>query len=213
MQQFVEQFAALMTEAAPGTMLYAGLRDSYDQATARFATVAGVRVAGRSKTPGRSAEDAEFAPAVFAADAATYLANDTLRDEVFGPATLVVTGSRAELEQIATTLDGHLTATLQGTPADLEEHRGLVAILERKVGRLIFNGYPTGVEVSAAMQHGGPYPATTDARTTSVGTAAIERFVRPLCYQDFPKEALPEELRDGNPRGIWRLVDGELTRA
>ena len=113
---------------------------------------------------------------------------------------------------IAHGLEGHLTATIHGTPADLREFADLVDVLQKKVGRLIFNGFPTGVEVCPSMQHGGPYPATTDARTTSVGTAAIERFVRPIAYQGFPQEALPPELRDDNPRNVWRLVDGQRTR-
>ena len=113
---------------------------------------------------------------------------------------------------MARSLHGQLTATIHGTPQDLEEYRDLVAILETKVGRLIFNGFPTGIEPCNAVHHGGPYPATTDARTTSIGTAAVERFVRPVCYQDFPQSALPPELQDGNPRKIWRLVDGQMTR-
>src|SRR5205814_2158008 len=137
------------------------------------------------------------------------LAAHSLRDELFGPATIVVTGkSRSQLEAIAQTMDGQLTATIHAAPGELEEYRTLVEILRRKVGRLVFNGYPTGVEVCAAMHHGGPYPATTDSRSTSVGTAAIERFARPICYQDFPQESLPEELRDENPRQICRMVDG-----
>jgi 2,5-dioxopentanoate dehydrogenase len=87
-----------------------------------------------------------------------------------------------------------------------------MSILADKAGRLIFNGFPTGVEVCASMQHGGPYPATTDSRTTSVGTAAILRFARPVAYQNFPQSALPSELQDANPRKIWRLVDGEMSR-
>jgi NADP-dependent aldehyde dehydrogenase len=105
-----------------------------------------------------------------------------------------------------------LTATIHGTPADLAEYASLVSILETKAGRLVVNGFPTGVEVCASMQHGGPYPATTDSRTTSVGTAAIFRFARPVAYQNFPQSALPLELQDANPRGIWRLVDNGLTR-
>lgn len=209
--QFIEHLAGQMTESIPGTMLYAGLRDSYDAGVQRFGALAGVRVAGRSRTAA-DAIKTQAVPTLFATDAQTYLASHALREELFGPASLVVTGGPDALQQIAATLDGHLTATIHGTAKDLEEHRDLVAILERKVGRLIFNGYPTGVEVAPAMQHGGPYPATTDARTTSVGTAAIERFVRPICYQDFPQPALPEELRDGNPRNIRRLVDGAWTR-
>ena len=114
--------------------------------------------------------------------------------------------------QFARSLRGHLTATVHGAGRDLADFAELVAILRRKVGRLVFNGFPTGVEVCHAMHHGGPYPATTDSRETSVGTAAIHRFARPVCYQDFPQAALPEELQDANPRGIWRLVDGEPTR-
>jgi NADP-dependent aldehyde dehydrogenase len=131
---------------------------------------------------------------------------------VFGPSTLVVAceGSE-ELRRVAGRLAGALTATIHGTPEDLREYAWLVKELEQKAGRLVFNGFPTGVEVCAAMQHGGPYPATTDARSTSVGTAAIKRFARPVCYQNFPQEALPVELRDDNPRGLWRLVDNRWT--
>ena len=114
--------------------------------------------------------------------------------------------------EIAQALPGTLTATIHGTPEDLEQHRELIAVLATKAGRLIFNGFPTGVEVSPAMHHGGPYPATADAKFTSVGTAAILRFLRPVCYQNFPLEALPQELRDANPRGIWRMINGQLTQ-
>ncbi len=105
-----------------------------------------------------------------------------------------------------------MTATIHGTPADFAAHAALLSILEGRAGRLIVNGFPTGVEVCSSMQHGGPYPATTDARSTSVGTAAIERFARTVAYQNFPASALPPELQDANPGKIWRSVDGELTR-
>ena len=138
----------------------------------------------------------------------------SLDEEVFGPTTLLVQhSSREEVLDIARALEGHLTATIHGTAADLREFADLVAILEDKVGRLIFNGFPTGVEVSHAMVHGGPYPSTSDGRSTSVGSQAILRFARPVCYQDFPDNSLPEELKDANPLGIWRMVDGEMTRA
>ena len=114
--------------------------------------------------------------------------------------------------EIARGLEGHLTATIHGTEQDLMEFKELVAILEGKVGRLIFNSFPTGVEVCHAMVHGGPFPATSDSRWTSVGSQAIYRFCRPVCYQGFPDAALPEELRDENPLGIWRMLDGEMTR-
>jgi len=126
---------------------------------------------------------------------------------------MVVTArDKAEFLQTAQSLHGHLTATVHGTEEDLKEYYDLVHILERKVGRLIFNGYPTGVEVTHAMVHGGPYPATTDSRTTSVGTMAILRFTRPICYQNPPHALLPDELKDENPLGIWRLVNGERQR-
>ena len=149
----------------------------------------------------------------FVTDARTFLGHDELRQEVFGPSTVLVRcESREQLEAVARAMEGQLTATLHGTPADLADHARLVSILERKAGRLVVNGFPTGVEVCSAMQHGGPYPATTDARSTSVGTAAIDRFARPVAYQNFPPSALPPELQDANPRRVWRSVDGEMTR-
>lgn len=139
--------------------------------------------------------------------------DELLQEEVFGPATVVV--EAADEEQLARALDhlhGQLTATLIGEADDLAAFAGLVPLLERKAGRLLFNGYPTGVEVCDAMVHGGPYPATSDARGTSVGTLAIERFLRPLCYQDYPDSLLPDALKNANPLGLLRLVDGRSTR-
>ena len=118
----------------------------------------------------------------------------------------------ADLLQVAESLNGQLTATIQGTEADLAGAQELLYILERKAGRLIINGFPTGVEVSTAMQHGGPYPATTDSRFTSVGTASILRWVRPVCYQNVPAAALPPELRNENPLGLMRQINGKLGR-
>jgi alpha-ketoglutaric semialdehyde dehydrogenase len=150
--------------------------------------------------------------ALFETDAASFLKSD-LDGEIFGPTTLLVRHSgRDEAISIARSLEGHLTATIHGTEQDLRDFADLIAILENKVGRLVFNGFPTGVEVTHAMVHGGPYPATSDGRSTSVGTQAIFRFARPVCYQAFPDSALPEELKDANPLGIWRMLDGEMTR-
>jgi alpha-ketoglutaric semialdehyde dehydrogenase len=139
--------------------------------------------------------------------------HDSLATEIFGPSSVAVrASSRDELIRLAQGLDGTLTASIFGTPADLVEYRDLIAVLETKAGRLLFNNFPTGVEVSYAMNHGGPYPATADPKFTSVGTAAILRFLRPVCYQSFPENLLPEELHNANPRGIWRLIDGNLTK-
>lgn len=147
--------------------------------------------------------------ALFATDAATFLANPSLMAEVFGPTTLlVVCVDRAELTEVAQVLEGQLTTSIHGTAADLAACTELLAILETKAGRLVFDGFPTGVEVCHAMVHGGPYPATSDGRSTSVGTRAIQRFTRPLCFQDCPDAVLPDALKRNNPLGICRLADG-----
>jgi len=136
-----------------------------------------------------------------------------LAAEIFGPTTLVIRyKDKEELLALARGLEGQLTATLHASESDLASNTDLIDLLERKAGRLVVNGFPTGVEVCHAMVHGGPYPATSDSRATSVGTYSIYRFVRPVCYQDFPQAALPEELKDANPLGIMRLVDGQFTR-
>ena len=194
--------------ADAGVMLYAQLAEGYEEAIA-LAQVKGATLLERSST-----DDAHrVAPALLRVDAQPFIAHRELREEMFGPASIVV-GARdgAEMERVAEALEGQLTATIHGTAAELREHQGLVDILQDKVGRLLFNGYPTGVEVGHAMQHGGPYPASTDSRSTSVGTAAISRFARPLCFQNFPDDSLPDALRNDNPLGIWRLLDGTLSR-
>ncbi|MFT7249130.1 MAG: alpha-ketoglutaric semialdehyde dehydrogenase, partial [Arcticibacterium sp.] len=117
-----------------------------------------------------------------------------------------------EYLEIARGLSGHLTATVHGSEEELIEYAELLEILEQKVGRLIINGFPTGVEVSHAMVHGGPFPSTTNSRSTSVGTGAITRFTRPVCFQDLPDSLLPDELKQGNPLKIWRKVDGETKK-
>jgi len=135
-------------------------------------------------------------PVLFQTNDRTFLAHEELRHEVFGPSTILVRcESMAHLLEVAQHLEGTLTATIHGTQRDLTDNRPLLTLLTRKAGRLVFNGFPTGVEVCASMQHGGPYPATTDARFTSVGTAAIQRFARPICFQDCPPEFLPTELQ------------------
>ena len=123
---------------------------------------------------------------------------------------LVRDSSREKVLAIARGLEGHLTATIHGTEQDLRDFADLIAILETKVGRLVFNGFPTGVEVCHAVVHGGPYPSTSDGRSTSVGSNAIFRFTRLVCYQGFPESALPDELKDANPLGISRMVNGEM---
>jgi 2,5-dioxopentanoate dehydrogenase len=156
---------------------------------------------------------AQAEPVAFSTDVENFLLNRDLREEVFGPCTLLVSArSTTELQAAARSLAGQLTASIHGTSEDLAAFRDLAGIIERKTGRFVLNGFPTGVEVCPSMQHGGPYPATTDSRTTSVGTAAIHRWARPVCYQSFPPDMLPPELQDDNPRKILRTVNGALTR-
>lgn len=164
---------------------------------------------------GQPQEGRQARPQLFQADVSLLLEGDELlQEEVFGPASVVVeVADHAELKRALHGLHGQLTATLIAEAEDLASFADLVPLLEQKAGRLLLNGYPTGVEVCDAMVHGGPYPATSDARGTSVGTLAIERFLRPVCYQNYPDAWLPEALKDGNPLGIARLVDGVETRA
>jgi NADP-dependent aldehyde dehydrogenase len=153
-------------------------------------------------------------PALYQVDAATFLATPALEEEIFGPASVLIRcRDEAELLAVAAHVEGQLTATVHATGNDRALAAALLPTLERKVGRILFNGFPTGVEVSHAMVHGGPFPATSDSRTTSVGATAIERFLRPVCYQDVPTDLLPEELHDENPLGLARVVDGEIKTA
>ena len=207
---FVDKAASLTKTVTPGVMLHRGIREKFKSGADQFAGTAGVDVAGKS-----AAETAGRAGAVvFATDAKTFRQQPVLSEEVFGPSTLLVgCGSPEEMEQIARGLHGQLTVTVHGTEEDLARYKNLIAVLRQKAGRLIFNGFPTGVEVCAAMQHGGPYPATTDSRTTSVGAYAIKRFARPVAFQNFPDAVLPAELQNKNSRNLWRLVDNQLTKA
>jgi NADP-dependent aldehyde dehydrogenase len=209
--RFVDRLGELIVDAPTGTMLYPGILQAYERGIKELSNIEGVNKLQSNHTADLNRTEARAA--MFSTDAATFLRHPELGEEVFGPSTIVVgCESREEMENIARILDGHLTATVHGTAEDLLGFRTLISILENKVGRLIFNGFPTGVEVCASMHHGGPYPATTDPHYTSVGTAAIQRFARPICYQGFPQDALPVELQNANQKGIWRLVDSRLTK-
>jgi 2,5-dioxopentanoate dehydrogenase len=211
-QAFVSRLGVLLADAPAGTMVHAGIKEAYDVELAAVTALPGVSTAARSAARGPNAAT-EAQPALLLAEAAAFAAQDRLGREIYGPVTVAVRcGSKDELLASARRLAGHLTATVHATERDLAACPELLPILVRKAGRVVLNGVPTGVEVSPAMHHGGPWPATTDPRATSVGSAATLRFARPVCFQDVPDAALPEELRDANPRGIWRLVDGRPTR-
>jgi alpha-ketoglutaric semialdehyde dehydrogenase len=193
------------------TMLTPGIAAQYKRGLTQRTESDGARILAASEAS--AAAPAGTAAALLEAEAEDLFNKPELAEEIFGPTTLLVRyQSREQMLKVAESLQGHLTATLLGTEEELASHQDLIAILERKVGRLIFNGYPTGVEVCHAMVHGGPYPATSDSRTTSVGTLAIYRFARPVCYQNMPQSALPEALQNSNPLGLLRMVNGKTTR-
>jgi acyl-CoA reductase-like NAD-dependent aldehyde dehydrogenase len=199
----VEQLAAVQ----PATLLNGGIRTLLHERLDGSTGVAGVRV----HLDGRSEESSDgFAcrPSLLEVDAETYLASDALREEHFGPVSVVVRHEPGQLGGIIASLDGQLTATLHAEP---EEAAGLVELrdlLSAKVGRVLWNGFPTGVSVTRSQHHGGPYPATSDPRTTSVGGTALERFLRPVVFQDVPDPLLPEALRSDDPLGLPRIEDG-----
>jgi NADP-dependent aldehyde dehydrogenase len=189
-------------------MLTPQIRAHYDSGTERLRSNGSVTTVAVG-APGDSVNAP--APAVFATGLDRFAADDGLSDEVFGAAGLVV--RYADVPALAAALarlEGQLTATIHGTSADHDAARTLLPVLETRAGRILWGGWPTGVEVGHAMVHGGPFPATSDSRTTSVGTLAIERFQRPVCYQDLPADLLPEALRDDNPWELTRRVDGTL---
>jgi 2,5-dioxopentanoate dehydrogenase len=195
------------------TMLNSRIADAYREGTTTLSGNAAVETLVQRDLR-QLTEGCEAEALLFKTDASSLLADPSLSAEVFGPATLLVSYTDPnQLPEIARRLEGQLTATIHASDLESELVNPLLEALENKVGRVIFNGFPTGVEVCHAMVHGGPFPATSDGRSTSVGTRAVFRFVRPVCYQDAPAAALPEELKDGNPLQIWRIVDGELTQA
>ena len=208
--QFQKTLAGLLEAVAPATMLHDGISEAFHQGLAQASGVSGVKLLARSDAA-PDPKQTQGEAVLLATDVANFRQHPELAEEVFGPfAVLVSAQSLTELEEVARGLEGQLTATVHGTANDLEQAGNLLQLLERKAGRLIINGFPTGVEVCPSMNHGGPYPATTDVRFTSVGTAALARFVRPICFQDFPAAQLPEALKAGNPLGIRRLVNGKL---
>ena len=205
-------FESAVSEAlqtAPSSpMLHEGIADSYYKALDNLQT--------RPELKWVKVPDAKHlinvSPALAEIKASDWIADDLFQAEVFGSfALMVVYENENELLEVAKKLHGQLTITLWGDNAELKNQRELISLLEEKCGRLLFTGVPTGVEVGYAMQHGGPYPSTTDARSTSVGAHAIKRFARPIAFQDMPSALLPDALKDENPLGIVRQVNGKFT--
>ena len=195
-----------LEQAGAATMLTPGIYQAYQKAVDTLAGHGEVRTVAR----GKAGHNYQGQAGLFSTSAEAFLAHEDLREEVFGSSSLIVRcPDEPALASVVESLEGQLTAALHIAPPDYEDARKLLPVLERKVGRILVNGFGTGVEVAHAQVHGGPFPSTSDGRSTSVGTMAIERFLRPVAYQDLPQELLPEELRDDNPRGIDRLVDGK----
>ncbi|MFL6657814.1 MAG: aldehyde dehydrogenase (NADP(+)), partial [Massilia sp.] len=208
---FCDAAATALQAKSGATMLTSAIHGAYTRGVARMADAAGVKLLARGQAgEGACAGQA----ALFVTDAANFLANRALEDEVFGASSLIVRCSDLEqMRAIATHLDGQLTATVFVDDDDRAAALALLPLLERKAGRILVNGYPTGVEVSHAMVHAGPFPATSDSRSTSVGAGAIERFLRPVCYQDLPSFMLPSALQEHNPQQLWRMRNGDLVQA
>lgn len=206
---FVQQVAGLINDQPAQTMLNAGTLSSYGKGLQKLLAHPLIE-----HLAGIAQQGSQAQPQLFKADVSLLINGDeVLQEEVFGPATVFVeVADQAQLSAALNGLHGQLTATIIGEPADFEQFGELTALLEQKVGRILFNGYPTGVEVCESMVHGGPYPATSDARGTSVGTLAIDRFLRPVCFQNYPDSLLPDALKDANPLGIFRLVNGKAVR-
>lgn len=209
-EDFLSIYGKQLAEQTCHAMLTPGIHRAYSEGVARLKSIGELSVLGE----GKNADSADAAvPVAFRVSGNDFLRNEALREEYFGPASVhVVAEDSAQLIEIANALDGQLTAGVWCTDMDIDSFGTLFQVLEHKAGRLIINGAPTGVEVGHAMVHGGPFPATTDARSTSVGTQAIYRFTRPVSYQNYPDRLLPAELRNRNICGIWRKIDGELTQ-
>ncbi len=199
---FISKLKSLIEASTPGMMLNASICQAYNESTNVFATTVGVETLAR---PVVSPQPGQGGAAVFTASIKDFLKSETLQGEMFGPATLILRGSLEEIEAAIPHLEGQLTASLHGTVEEIASHPSIAHSLQQRAGRLIFNGWPTGVEVCSSMVHGGPYPATSDGRSTSVGTMSIFRFCRPIAWQSFPDDALPQELRDSNPLNIRRI--------
>jgi NADP-dependent aldehyde dehydrogenase len=205
---FLKEVSSILGDSNCGTMLTESILDSY-LATQRLRSTD-----GRLRPVSVPSKQGCAMPAMHEVSAEDFLADTSLWEESFGPSALAVScKSFEDMLRVAVALRGQLTASIQAVATDRKQVQALLPVLSRMAGRVILNDFPTGVEVCHSMQHGGPYPATTDSRTTSVGTAAIDRFARPVTWQNLTPELLPTELKNENPLGIWRLVNGEYTNA
>lgn len=207
---FIQKLAHALEQVTPATMLNQTICSAYYKERQHLLSTQGVETVWTGEA---GKEDYKASASLAKTTAKNFSANSLLQNEVFGPSSLIVVcEDEKELQSVLISLHGQLTATIIGTADDLKQFHDCLDLLTERVGRVIYNGVPTGVEVSHAMMHGGPFPATTYSHFTSVGTEAIKRFLRPVCYQDCPQEFLPDALKDENPRHIMRKLNGEFTR-
>uniref|UniRef100_UPI00405657AF aldehyde dehydrogenase (NADP(+)) n=1 Tax=Roseivirga sp. TaxID=1964215 RepID=UPI00405657AF len=207
--KFSAALESAISATPPSTMLNEKIASSYYKLREEALSQTGVRAHGNTTKLGENKGSALTA----SVDAQSFLANPKLHEEVFGPFSLMVVCENAqEMEEVANALQGQLTGSLLATDEDLNNHPKVVSSLRQKVGRIIFDGMPTGVEVCPSMHHGGPFPSSSDGKFTSVGKDAIYRFTRPVSYQNWPNQLLPKALQDGNPLGIWRTVNNTFSK-
>ena len=206
---FVDTLAAQIIEVEPSCMLHSNISDAYNTNKANALSQSGIEVLASYNNDVKPNYAKQLVATV---EGDTFLNNPILHHEVFGPFSLVVQCKNVEqLESIITNLEGQLTGTIISDENEVTSYYKIVEALQNRVGRIIFNGVPTGVEVCTSMLHGGPYPASTDSRFTAVGVDSIKRFVRPFSYQDWPNYLLPDELKNENPLEITRMINGTLT--
>ena len=210
LNRFIKSLSKGISNALPGIMLHQGIADNYNKHLAHTLEQKGVTVEAQSSSTATENQGKALVASVLAS---TFLKNPLLAEEVFGPFSLIVKCKDiSELHAVVNHLNGQLTTSIFGDEVEIVKYASMVNMMIEKAGRLIINGVPTGVEVCPSMNHGGPFPATTDSRFTAVGIDAIKRFARPVAFQSFPNSLLPEELQDGNPLGIWRLFNNAWTK-
>lgn len=208
LERFIAEAGDATNQSPAQVMLTPGIQSAYDQGVAKLMDQPSVSLVAKGE--GSDSIAAPCQTTLFRTTADAFIKQKALHEEVFGACALIVEcDDLAQMQQVLTALEGQLTATLHTNEADHETARQLLPLLERRAGRILFNGWPTGVEVCHSMVHGGPWPSTSDSRTTSVGSAAIQRFLRPVCYQDIPADLAPTAIQNDNPLGVTRLVDGK----
>lgn len=212
LDRFIDAAAESLKKQPAGVMLNEGIQQAYNEGVATVSGQSGVttQAVGESheSKPGYCGQ-----PTLMTVSGQDFITNSELTEEMFGPASLLVKCKNLdELLSVVKSLGGQLTGTVHTAEGEMSDYDELIDALSQRVGRLLVNGFPTGVEVCHAMVHGGPFPAASDVRFTSVGSAAIYRFLRPICLQSYPQELFPEPLQDSNPLNIWRLVNGERTQ-